>query len=197
MADIPVLLARSAGATPGVESPLVEAGFKRLTTSEHLFWMRGTPSRLDHTPFEVRQMKSARDLVAMQEMFVEVHDYDRALTDELYGSLDPDDHDLTCWIAWDGVEAVSLAFVTYVDTSLALWEVMTPPRHRRRGAARAVVSTGLDEVAKLVGGVDRTLFWSSPAGRPLYDALGFEIGDTVEAWVRGASAADLAAVGAG
>ena len=73
---------------------------------------------------------------------------------------------------------------------------MTPPRHRRRGAARAVVATALDEVAKLVGGVDRTLFWSSPAGRPLYDALGFEIGDTVDVWVRGASEADLAVVGA-
>ncbi len=195
-ADIPVLLARSAGVTPDVEGPLAQAGFDRLATSEHLFWMPGTPPRSDLAPFDIRRMTSAADAAAMREMFVEVHDYERSLTDELFGSLDTADHDLTCWIAWDGSEAVSLAFVTHVDSSLGLWEVMTPPRHRRRGAARAVVATALDEVAKLVGGVDRTLFWSSPAGRPLYDALGFEIGDTVEVWVRGASEADLAVVGA-
>jgi hypothetical protein len=55
----------------------------------------------------------------------------------------------------------------------------------------------LNAIARRVGGVDRTLFWSSPAGRPLYESLGFEIADTVDVWARGASAADLAAVGAG
>ena len=196
-ADIPVLLARSAGVSPDVEAPLTQAGFDRLPTSEHLFWMPGTPARSGRAPFEVRRMTSAADVAAMQAMFVDVHGYEPSLTDELYGALDPADHDLTCWIAWDGSEAVSLAFVTHVGSSLGLWEVMTPLHHRRRGAARVVVATALDEVAKLVGGVDQTLFWSSPAGSPLYRALGFEIGDTVEVWARGASETDLAAVGAG
>ena len=92
---------------------------------------------------------------------------------------------------------MSLAFVTHVRSSLALWEVMTPPRHRRRGAARAVTVQGLNAVARRVGGVERTVFWSSPAGQPLYESIGFEIADTVDVWARGATAADLAAVGAG
>jgi hypothetical protein len=41
------------------------------------------------------------------------------------------------------------------------------------------------------------LFWASPAGRPLYESLGFSIADLVTAWTLGASAQDLAAVGAG
>ena len=36
----------------------------------------------------------------------------------------------------------------------------------------------------------------SPAGRPLYEAMGFVVADEVDAWTLGASAEDLAAVGA-
>ena len=196
-AATPVLLARSEGVTTDVEGPLEEAGFTRLSAAEHLFCMPGTPQPSDLELFDVRRMTSLADIAAMQSIFVDVHGYERDLIGGMYGALDPADHDLSCWIAWDGDEALSLAFVTHAASSLALWEVMTPERHRRRGAARAVVVTALHEVAQLVGGVDRSLFWSSPAGRPLYDSLGFAIADTVEAWVRGASEADLAAVGAG
>ncbi len=163
-ADVPVLLACSAAVGKAVKEPLAEAGFTRLTTSEQLFCMPGTPPLSALAPFDVRRMTSSADVAAMQMMFVEVHDYDPLLTGALFGALDPDDHDVTCWIAWDGDEAVSLAFVTQVDSSLALWEVMTSPRHRRRGAARAVVVAGLNEVSRSVERVDRTLFWSSPAG---------------------------------
>ena len=196
-AETPVLLARSAEVTAEIEAPLKEAGFSRLQTTENLFCMTGTPPRTGLAPFDVRRMTTPADVAAMQAMFADVHDYELDLTGALFGALDPEDYDLSCWIAWDGDEAISLAFVTHAESSLALWEVMTPERHRRRGAARAVVVTALDEVAQLVGGVGRSLFWSSPAGRPLYDSLGFEIADTVEAWVRGASEADLAVVGAG
>ena len=197
-AETPVLLARSAKVTAEVEGPLEQAGFTRLPSTEQLFCMSGTPPRTGLAPFDVRRMTTSADVAAMQAMFADVHDYEPELTGALFGRLDPDeDDDLTCWIAWDGDEAVSLAFVTHAQSSLALWEVMTPERHRRRGAARTVVVTALDEVAQLVGGVDRSLFWSSPAGRPLYDSLGFEIADTVEVWVHGASETDLAVVGAG
>jgi hypothetical protein len=196
-AETPVLLARSAEVTVDVAGPLEEAGFSRLSTAENLFCMAGTPPRSALSPFDVRRMTSAADIAAMQAMFVDVHDYEADLIGAMYGELDPTDHDISCWIAWDGDEAVSLAFVTHARSSLALWEVMTPERHRRRGAARAVVVTALNEVAQLVGGVDRSLFWSTPLGRPLYDSLGFEIADTVEVWVHGASEADLAVVGAG
>lgn len=195
--DDPVLLARSAEVTAELEEPLEQAGFTRLPTAEHLFCMPGTPPRSGLAPFDVRRMTSPADVAAMQAMFADVHDYGPGLTGALFGTLDPADDGLSCWIAWDGNEAVSLAFVTHEPSTLGLWEVMTPQRHRRRGAARTVVVTALDEVAQLVGGVERSLFWSSPAGRPLYDSLGFEIADTVEVWVRGASEADLAAVGAG
>jgi len=197
VADLPLLLGCSSTIGEDLGEPLGEAGFVHLQTTERLFWMRGVPPSVAGSSFEVRRMSSPADIAAMEAMFVEVHDYDPAVTQALFAGIDPTDDRVSCWIAWDGDEAVSLAFVTHVRSSLALWEVMTSPRHRRRGAARAVTVQGLNAIAQRVGDVDRTLFWSSPAGKPLYDALGFEIADTVDVWVRGASAADLAAVGAG
>ena len=44
--------------------------------------------------------------------------------------------------------------------------------------------------------IEETLFWASPAGRPLYEAMAFGVADEVDAWSLGASAEDLAAVGA-
>ena len=196
-ADRPVLLGQSSTVPRDALAPLETVGFRLMPATEHLFWMDGVPNEATST-FDVRRMETDADIGAMQAMFLEVHGYEPELTATLHGDAIRADKGVTGWIAWDGDQAVSLAFVTQVGTSLGLWEVMTPTQHRRRGAARAVVATGLREVAATTAvPIDRTLFWSSPAGRPLYDALGFRVGDTVHAWVLGASEADLAAVGAG
>jgi hypothetical protein len=196
-AELPVLLARSSTVPLDVMEPLDTAGFRPTPATEHLFWMPGVP-RDQASAFEVRQMDTDADIDAMQAMFLDVHGYEPELTAAMHGGAIRADDGVTGWVAWDGDQAVSLAFVTQVETSLGLWEVMTPPQHRRRGAARAVVATALRSVASSSTlPIERTLFWSSPAGRPLYDALGFRVGDTVQAWVLGANEADLAAVGAG
>ena len=107
---------------------------------------------------------------------------------------------VTGWLAWDGPEPVSFTIVTRAAGTLSMWDVMTPARHRRRGAARAVVGAALASVgAATVAArppIEQTLFWSSPAGRPLYESMGFKVADRVDAFVLGASEADLVAVGA-
>jgi hypothetical protein len=196
-AGAPTLLGRSSSVRDDVKAPLSEGGFTRHATPDVLFCMPGAPSVTDG-PFTIRQIRTSDDLVAMEAMFLEVHGYDPALTRRLYGEAAIEDGPVTGWLAWDGPEAVSFTLVTHADRSLGLWEVMTPFRHRRRGAARAVVSGALAAASNASPrGIDRTLFWASPAGRPLYEALGFLAADVVEAWTLGASEADLAAVGAG
>ena len=117
----------------------------------------------------------------MQALFEEAHGYEPELTGALYGRTLRTDDSATGWLAWDGPEPVSFAIVTRAAGSLSLWDVLTPPRHRRRGAARAVVGTALPAVAARSAAagspIEQTLFWSSPAGRPLYDAMGFHVAD--------------------
>ena len=193
----PVLLGRSSTVSRGIMDPLETVGFRAMAATEHLFWMPGVPIEQPST-FDVRRIETDADIEAMQAMFLEVHGYEPELTATFHGDAIRSDEGVTGWIAWDGDQAASLTFVTEVGTSLGVWEVMTPVQHRRRGAARAVVATALRAVASASSSpIERTVLWSSPAGAPLYDALGFSVGDTVQAWVVGASEADLAAVGAG
>lgn len=196
-ADVPILLGCSAGAGQGLDEPLASAGFVPLPSAEYSFHLPGVPRSLpDPPPFTVRRIESDPDLQAMQAMFLEVHGYGPDLTEGLHvrpirsGAI-------SGWLAWDGAEPVSFAIVTRVEASLSLWEVMTPARHRRRGAGRAIVVEALRSAAAASPEpITETLFWSSPAGKPLYDALGFQVVDSIRAWARGASDEDLAAVGA-
>jgi GNAT superfamily N-acetyltransferase len=197
-AEVPCLFGHSSGAAEGIGAIIAGAGFVRMPKPEQLFWMRGTLEALLSAPFEVRRVQTATDIAAMQAIFLEAHGYEAELTDALNGRRMAADDGMTGWLAWDGDEPVSFAIVSQVGASLGLWEVMTPARHRRRGAARAVVAAALDGVARASTElIEQTLFWSSPAGRPLYESMGFTVVDTVDAWALGASEADLIAVGAG
>ncbi len=199
MADVPMLLGCSAtaGTVDDIDAPLAAAGFVPLAATERLFQMAGVPKlAAEPPPFAVRRVASDLDHQAMHAMFLEVHGYVRDLTEALFGRPIRSGS-ISGWLAWDGEEAVSFAIVARVERSLSIWEVMTPLRHRRRGAGRAIVIEALGaEAAAAREPIAETLFWSSPAGKPLYDALGFREVDTVRAWARGASDDDLAAVGA-
>ena len=131
----------------------------------------------------------------MGSVFAEAHGYDSVLIDRMYGDRVGTDDGFSAWLAWDGAEPVSFTIVTKSAASLALWDVMTPPRHRRRGAARAVISHALAESAAATT-IEETIFWATPLGRPLYESMGFSIADNIDAWTLGASPEDLAAVGA-
>lgn len=196
-ADVPCLLGCSGGVLKRVAPALTGAGFARLPIREAFFWRPGPPQALEPSAFDVRRVRSTLDVIAMQAMFHEAHGYDPAAIAALYGERVKADDGFSAWLAWDGPEPISFAIVIEAGPALSIWEVMTPERHRRRGGARAVVNAALAGVAAVAARpIEETLFWASPAGRPLYEAMGFVIADEVDAWTLAASAEDLAAVGA-
>ena len=197
---LPVLFGCSSSVSEGVPPVLVAAGFQPMPSQEHLFWAPGAPSLPElRSSFAVRRVDTDDDVIAMQAIFAEAHGYPPELTVAMFGRTLRTDDSVTGWIAWDGAEPVSFVIVTRAANALSMWDVMTPARHRRRGAARAVVGTSLaamGEAAAAAGlPIEQTLFWSSPLGQPLYESMGFQVADRVNAWALGASEADLAAVG--
>ena len=196
-AGVPILLGESADLDVEAGDLLGQAGFVRSPGEEALFWAAHAPAPRG-SPFEVRRAGTRADLEGIWSIFEDVHGYEPGLVESMYGESLLEDGELEAWLAIDGREPVSCAFVTVVGRTLGLFDVMTPPQHRRRGAARALLGTALWSAAtEREGGIRGILFWASPAGRPLYESLGFSIADLVTAWTLGASAEDLAAVGAG
>lgn len=195
-AGVPVLtgLSGSLADRGSAAGRLMAAGFEAMPDAEMLFVAGGAPP-VDAT-WPVRRA-TPDDLPAVREVFDLGHGYGPAVVDSMFGSRLAD-LDVGCWIAWDGPAPMSLAFVTRTGSSLGLWEVVTVPAHRRRGAARAVVTSALGDASRWgPGPVDTVVFWSSPAGRPLYEHLGFRVADEVVVLTLGAAPEDLAAVGAG
>jgi hypothetical protein len=87
--------------------------------------------------------------------------------------------DVSTWIAWDGDEPISVVWLTHGD-QIGVWEMMTPPVHRRRGAARAVLTVALTESWQ--PSTQGAFLWSTPAVRPLYQSLAFDVLDEPTVW---------------
>jgi len=71
--------------------------------------------------------------------------------------------------------------------------MMTPPEHQGRGAGRALLSQALN--SEWDRSVDRSVLLGSPAGRRLYESLGFVAVDESLSCVRGLDDAVRAAIG--
>ena len=147
--------------------------------------------------FQVRPVISEEDHAGVRQILAEAHGYDDALVALTHGPGLLSRSDVGCWIAWDRDDPVSCVFVTRVGRSLGVFDMMTPPRHRRRGAARAVLTQALSDASGWGDTADSVAFWATPAGRPLYESMGFTIVDDIDVWTLGASPEELAAVGIG
>jgi GNAT superfamily N-acetyltransferase len=196
-ADLPCLLGVSSTVRDEVGDALRAGGFDRMSQREAMFHAEGPPA-VGPSAFQVGRVRTAEDRAAIQQVLLGAHDYRQDLVAEMWGPALLDRPDVDGWVAWDSAEPVSCAFVTRVGRSLSVFDMMTPPRHRRRGAGRAVLATALTEAWTWDGiDADYVAFWASPAGRPMYESMGFAVADDVDVWTYGASPEDLAAVGTG
>ncbi len=195
---VPVLLALSATlADPDPIRHIVAAGgFSRSPEIETLFHAPQAPP-LVPPPFTTRRVAQAADHAAVLRVFELAHGYTDEATRAMYGPVLLDGPDVEAWLAWDGDEPISLVFVTRTDGTLGVFDMITAPAHRRRGAGRTVLSAALAGAAAHLDHSPSIQFWASPLGRPMYESMGFTAIDAVEVWTLGASAEDLAAVGAG
>ena len=191
----PCLLAVSSTVSVDVSSVLHDHGWQAMTIPEAIFFAPAIPP-VKTSDFEIRRVRTPEDHAAVQRLFVEAHGYSTAFTAGMYGPALLDRPDVGAWLAWDGPIPVSCVFVTRIDRSLGVFDMMTSPGHRRRGAGSAVLTSALADAAGADAGAHTVAFWATPLGRPLYESLGFTLVDDVAVWTLGATPEDLAAVGA-
>jgi GNAT superfamily N-acetyltransferase len=81
------------------------------------------------------------------------------------------------WLLVDGEQAVSTVMTTIVDDVVCVWCMGTPARFARRGHGRALLGDVLLRAKN--AGATIGLLGATPAGRPLYEATGWQ---TLEEW---------------
>ena len=172
---------------------LVAAGFFPLG-EERVLWRPGRTIRAAPGPFTVRKAADEGDLAAASRVIADAHGTALDLVERVFGLAEWREGSIECWLAFDGDDAASVAWLTFGDGLVGVWEMMTSPRHRRRGAARAALSGGLAGSHGRAGG--GAFLWASPMGAPLYEAIGFQTVEPVVPFVRGATLEELALIGA-
>jgi GNAT superfamily N-acetyltransferase len=188
----PAVVAVSMAALDEVDGRLRAAGFEPLGP-EVAMWRRG-PIDVQAGPFTVRRVQDEHDFAAAVGLIAEGRKADPSISGRVFNLAAWHAGTIGCWIAWDGGDAAATMWLTAGEGYVGVWEMVTSPRHRRRGAARAALTTGMGDFA--AEGSLGTILWSTPLGRPLYESLGFEVFDNLTPWVRGGSEEELALIGA-
>ena len=189
----PTVIATSVSADPTARKRLPAAGFDSLGP-EAVMWRAPMPVEAIPGPFDVRRATDERDIAAAGRMIAAARGTAPDLVDRVFNLDAWRAGTIGCWIAFDGMEAASAAWLTTGEGFLGVWEMVTSPLHRRRGAARAALTAAMAEMQEQ--GPEGTVLWASPLGQPLYEALGFVTFDHVVPWVRGGTDEELALIGA-
>ena len=95
----------------------------------------------------------------------------------LIDTLKNPDSAVDIWVLKDNGVAVSTATTMLVDDALTVWCMATPPQFARKGYGKALLGEVLSRSA--ANGARIGLLGATDAGRPLYEATGWE---TLEGW---------------
>jgi GNAT superfamily N-acetyltransferase len=99
-----------------------------------------------------------------------------------------------CFAAWDAGRVVGTTTTTTYGAELAwVGMVLVDPAFQRRGAATALMGAALDHLRRR--GVSTVKLDATPAGRPMYERLGFVSEGQLERWSGEAARADARAAG--
>jgi GNAT superfamily N-acetyltransferase len=190
-AGVPALLSVASAAGAAVAETLESAGFARSALPEPLMWCPRPP--LTHIGgFRVREVRTARDRERAIGLIADAHAMDAAAARRALALLPDPAGRGAGWHAGDDDTPISVVGTT-AGRRIGVWEMMTPARHRRRGAGRAVLTHALGRLWDAA--TEGAFLWSTPAGRPFYESVGFHAVDEAASWTLGADPATLAAIG--
>ena len=189
--DLPGIVFVSQRADPGVREVLLGNGFALGAEVEPLMALAAPPEPRPGS-FTVAALDDEDALAVAAPLMAEAHHVPLHLVEQnvraalASGAAQP-------WAARDGAEPVSVVWLVRAGDTLAVKEMMTPPRHQRRGAGAAVLTTAL--ARSWDAGVRRAVLLSSVTGTRLYGSVGFAVVDRSVTAFRGAEPGLLDALG--
>ncbi len=190
LGDLPALVFTSELVGHDVRAPLVADGFEIVATREPLMRTRVAPAPIPG-PFRIAPATPSQ-IGSAVSVTAQAHHIDPAL---LSATIEAAYRNGTAqvWLAWDCDEAISAVWLCRSVKTLGVIEMMTPERHQRRGAGRQLLSAALDGL--WTAETTESILLSTPAGRTLYESLGFVAVDEVISCIRGLHEVVLTAIG--
>jgi hypothetical protein len=190
----PALVFVSGDADPAIRGVLAAHGFEPTLLAEPLMWRPGASPPPDAgSAFAIRRVADEHDLAGLVLVLEAAITLPPEVSQRQFALERLVGDGLGAWLAWDGDQPVSAVTLSWDAEACGVWEMMTMPAQRRRGAARATLVAALGAVLQPT--IAGSVLVSTPLGRPMYEGLGFVAVDESTTWTRGASAADLARIG--
>jgi hypothetical protein len=190
-AGVPALVSVASDAAPDVSAPLAAADYRRAPVREPLMWCTRRP-RLETSGLRVEQVCSMAERERAIAIIAGAHMMAPNVADRTLAPLPDPSGRVMAWLAFDGDEAISVVWAT-PGPRIGIWSMMTPTTYRRKGGGRAVLTCAL---AALWGPhTEGAFLFSTPAGRPFYESVGFSAVDDATTWTCGADDEFLAAIG--
>lgn len=131
--------------------------------------------------FMVRRAASPSDLGAANQLIARAFELPVDTVDAAFGPQLLASPQVAVELIVEGNEPVGSLQTTSGDGLIGIWSMATPPAQRRRGIARAGLSQILE--ARFAAGAALAFLIATDAGRPLYDALGFQVVAWSTAWL--------------
>ncbi len=144
-----------------------------------------TPSRPDGNRYRVTAVRDEAEVAMMGAVLADAYSVAPEHMSAAFGPAILEEADVTPFLAWRNEEARSAVIATRVGASVGIWAMGTPTRFQRQGAGRSLLASVMSRSAD--EGARRCFLFPSPAGRRLYDSLGFIEADPSEIWLRGSS----------
>ncbi len=181
----PTVIPVSLGVAPATTDVLRAVGFEPLAP-EAAMWRPALPLEVAPSPFIVHRAAADDDLADADRILAEAHGTSPGTVDRVFNLDGWRSGRLGCWVAREGTDPVSSVWLTWEGGLVGVWEMMTSPRHRRRGAGRAVLTAALADTAGLgASGHTPVGFSDGPTAVRGARLRGVRRGDPVGPWRHG------------
>ena len=190
-ADVPAVVSVTSEADESLNGPLASAGLTPEPLTEPIMWCEKTPN-VRSSGFAVKRVTRGGDFRLAIATYAAGHGMDEDIAGRVLAGTAPPADDVSIWIAWEGEQPISVVWLTHGE-EVGIWLMATPRKNRGRGAARAALSGALAQSWQPA--TNGAFLWASPAGRPLYESLGFRPVDEAVVWVTPGQEAASQAIG--
>jgi len=193
LGDLPAIVFTDSQAV-AFRAELAAFGFEVADTVEPLMACDRAPAEV-RAPYRIDVAHTSEERAYALDLVAEAHQIDRALLQQASGAAAESER-VRIWLARDELDLpVSVVWIIRVGSILGVTEMMTPQRFQGRGAGRALLAAAL--ARSWDDTITDALLLSTPAGRRLYQSLGFVAVDESLTCFRGSDEDVLAAIGQG